>query len=205
MVILNGDFVADDIQRLANALSSRYRIERELGRGGMAIVYLAEDLRHHRRVAIKVLKPQLSEFLGAERFIREIEIVASLTHPHILPLYDSGEASGVLYYVMPFVDGESLRDRLNRERQLPIDEAVRIAREVSDALSYAHQCGVVHRDMKPENILLQSGHAVVADFGIAKAISAAGGTHLTETGFAIGTAAYMSPEAATGAEVDGRD
>jgi serine/threonine-protein kinase len=171
----------------------------------MATVYLAEDLKHRRKVAIKVLKPELAASLGAERFLREIETTANLRHPHILPLYDSGNADGALFYVMPFVEGESLRDRLTRERQLPIDEALRIAREVSDALTYAHARGVVHRDIKPENILLESGHAVVADFGIAKAVSAAGVDSLTGTGVSIGTPSYMSPEQAAGdGELDGR-
>ena len=171
----------------------------------MATVYLALDLRHHRRVAIKVLAPELAAVLGAERFLREIEISARLNHPHILPLYDSGEASGFLFYVMPFAEGESLRDRLAREKQLPLDDALQFAREVADALSYAHSHNVVHRDIKPENVLLESGHAVVADFGIARAISEAGGDRLTETGLAIGTPSYMSPEQAAGSrELDGR-
>ena len=191
--------------RLSAALADRYRIERELGQGGMATVYLALDLKHHRHVALKVLRPELAAAIGPERFLREIEISAGLHHPHILALYDSGEASGFLYYVMPFVDGESLRDRLTREKQLPLDDALLIAREVADALSYAHSRGVVHRDIKPENILLESGHAVVADFGIAKAISAAGGESLTQTGIAIGTPQYMSPEQAAGEkDIDGR-
>jgi hypothetical protein len=171
----------------------------------MATVYLAEDLKHHRRVAVKVLRAELAAALGPERFLREIEIGAQLHHPHILPLYDSGEAAGFLYYVMPYVEGESLRDRLAREKQLPLDDALQITREVADALSYAHNHDVVHRDIKPENILLESGHAVVADFGIARAISAAGGENLTETGIALGTPAYMSPEQAAGSkELDGR-
>ncbi|HKH92322.1 MAG TPA: protein kinase [Gemmatimonadaceae bacterium] len=192
--------------RLAAALADRYRLERELGQGGMAIVYLAEDLRHHRKVAVKVLRPELAAALGGERFLREIQIAANLRHPHILPLYDSGAADGFLYYVMPLVEGESLRDRLTREKQLPIDDAVRYAREVADALSYAHAHGVVHRDIKPENILIESDNAVVADFGIAKAVAAAGPrTTLTDPGIAIGTPAYMSPEQAAGdKDLDGR-
>ena len=192
-------------ERLTAALADRYRIERELGQGGMATVYLAEDLKHKRKVAVKVLRPDLAAALGTERFLREIETTASLRHPHILPLYDSGEAAGFLFYVMPLVEGESLRDRLSREKQLPLDDALQIAREVSDALSYAHSRGVIHRDIKPENILLESGHAMVADFGIAKAVSAAGTESLTQVGMALGTAAYMSPEQAAGErDVDGR-
>jgi serine/threonine-protein kinase len=201
-----------DVTHLSAALADRYRIERELGAGGMATVYLAHDLKHDRKVALKVLKPELTASLGAERFLREIRTTANLRHPHILPLYDSGDvadpavASGrLLFYVMPFVEGESLRDRLNRERQLPIDDALRIAGEASDALSYAHARGIIHRDIKPENILLESGHAVVADFGIARAVSAAGADSLTGTGVAIGTPAYMSPEQASGDhDLDGR-
>jgi serine/threonine-protein kinase len=191
--------------RLAAALADRYRIERELGQGGMATVYLAEDLKHHRKVAVKLLRPELAAALGPERFLREIETTANLRHPHVLPLYDSGEAGGFLFYVMPLVEGESLRDRLAREKQLPVDDALRIAREVADALSYAHARGVIHRDIKPENILLESGHAVVADFGIAKAVRAAGGEALTRTGMSVGTPSYMSPEQAAGEQdLDGR-
>jgi tRNA A-37 threonylcarbamoyl transferase component Bud32/TolB-like protein/tetratricopeptide (TPR) repeat protein len=193
------------LERLKRALAERYTIERELGRGGMATVYLARDLKHERRVALKVLHPELARVLGPERFLREIKVTAQLHHPHILPLYDSGETHGLLFYVMPYVEGESLRNRLTREKQLPLEEALRIAREVADALSYAHSHDVIHRDIKPENILLESGHAVVADFGIARAISVAGGTRLTETGLALGTPAYMSPEQAAGErELDGR-
>ncbi len=189
----------------AAALSDRYRLRRELGRGGMASVFLAEDLKHHRRVAVKVLRGEIADVLGPERFLREIEVVGRLRHPHILPLYDSGRAGGFLYYVMPLVEGESLRDRLDREKQLPLDEALGIVGEVADALAYAHRRGVVHRDIKPENILLESGHAVVADFGIARAIGAAAGERLTETGIALGTPQYMSPEQAAGdREIDGR-
>jgi TolB-like protein/tRNA A-37 threonylcarbamoyl transferase component Bud32 len=197
--------VTDALAHLRASLADRYTIERELGEGGMATVYLAEDLKHQRQVAIKVLRPELAAAIGADRFLREITTTANLRHPHILPLYDSGAAGDTLFYVMPFVDGESLRDRLSREKQLPLDDALQIAREVADALSYAHSRGVVHRDIKPENILLESGHAVVADFGIAKAISAAGGQTLTQTGMSVGTPLYMSPEQAAGdQEVDGR-
>jgi len=183
--------------RLAAALADRYRIERELGAGGMATVYLAEDLKHDRKVALKVLKPELAAVLGAERFVVEIKTTASLQHPHILPLFDSGTANGFLYYVMPFIQGETLRDRLNRETQLGVEDAVRIATEVADALPYAHQQGVVHRDIKPENILLANGRPMVADFGIALAVSAAAGGRMTETGLSLGTPHYMSPEQAT--------
>ncbi|MFN8647079.1 MAG: protein kinase [Gemmatimonadales bacterium] len=198
----------DDLQqRLAAALGSRYRIEGQAGQGGMATVYRARDLKHDRTVAIKVLRAELSAAIGGPRFLQEIEVSARLQHPHIVPLYDSGEADGILYYVMPFIEGESLRDRLTRERRIPFAEAVTLARETASALAYAHQRGIVHRDIKPENIMLSGGHAVVADFGIARALSAAqqgGGSNLTGIGFAIGTPAYMSPEQATASEVDGR-
>ena len=191
--------------RVVDALAARYRVEREIGAGGMATVYLAEDLKHHRRIALKVLKPELAAILGAERFLKEIEVTANLQHPNILPLYDSGEAGGHLYYVMPFIEGEALRDRLSREKQLPVDEALRIADSVAAALQFAHERGVVHRDIKPENILLQSGQALVADFGIALAVSQAGGARLTETGLSLGTPHYMSPEQATGdRDIDAR-
>ena len=187
------------------ALKDRYALERELGSGGMAMVYLAQDLRHDRPVALKVLRPELGATLGTERFLREIQIAARLNHPHILALLDSGEASGHLYYVMPLVEGESLRDRLERERHLPLEDAVRLAAEIADGLSEAHSLGIVHRDIKPENILLSGDHAVIADFGIARAISEVGGTKLTETGMAVGTPAYMAPEQASGIDpVDGR-
>jgi serine/threonine-protein kinase len=202
------------LEQLAAALGDRYRIERELGHGGMAVVYLAEDLKHHRRVAVKLLRPELSAVLGSERFLREIAIAAALQHPHILPLYDSGQAlvepdrgggpRSFLYYVMPFAEGESLRQRLAREQQLPLDAALQITREVGSALQYAHEHGVVHRDIKPENIMLSGGQAVVADFGIARALSAAGTEQLTQSGIVVGTPQYMSPEQAAGAAVDGR-
>jgi serine/threonine-protein kinase len=186
-------------------LADRYRLDRELGAGGMATVYLAHDLKHDRDVAIKVLHPDLGAALGGERFLTEIRTTARLQHPHILPLLDSGEADGLLYYVMPLVTGETLRSRLERDRQLPVDEAIRTAREVADALGYAHGLGVVHRDIKPENILLQGGHALVADFGIALAVQHAGGTRMTQTGLSLGTPQYMSPEQAMGEKmIDGR-
>jgi len=190
--------VADLRERLTSALSERYAIIRELGRGGMATVYLANDLRHRRNVAVKVLEPDLAHAIGPVRFLREIEIAARLTHPNILPLHDSGEADGLLYYVMPYVEGESLRARLDRERQLPVEEAIRIVREVAEALSCAHGAGVIHRDIKPENIMLHEGSALVADFGIALAVSNAGGNRVTQTGISLGTPQYMSPEQATG-------
>jgi serine/threonine protein kinase/tetratricopeptide (TPR) repeat protein len=182
-----------------------YRVLRTLGRGGMATVYLARDERHRRSVALKVLHPDLAHALGSERFLREIEVAANLTHPHILPLHDSGEVEGLLYYVMPYIEGESLRDRLTRETQLPVEDALQIAREVADALAYSHGQGVIHRDIKPENILLYSGHALVADFGIARAIWQAADERLTKTGMSVGTVAYMSPEQTGGErQVDGR-
>ncbi len=185
------------MERLVVALSDRYRIERELGAGGMATVYLAEDLKHRRRVALKVLKPELAAMIGAERFVQEITTTAALQHPHILPLFDSGTADGFLYYVMPFIDGETLRRKLHRETQLGIDESVKIATAVADALDYAHRQGVIHRDIKPENILLHEGRPMVTDFGIALALSAAAGGRMTETGLSLGTPYYMSPEQAT--------
>ncbi|HSE44265.1 MAG TPA: protein kinase, partial [Gemmatimonadales bacterium] len=185
-------------EQLKASLADRYRIERELGQGGMATVYLAEDLKHRRRVAIKVLRPELAAVIGAERFVREIQTIAALQHPHILGLIDSGEVNGTAYYVMPFIEGESLRDRLTREKQLSIVEAVRLASEISSALDYAHRHGVIHRDIKPENILLHDGQALVADFGIALAVSTAGGSRMTETGMSLGTPHYMSPEQAMG-------
>src|SRR5436190_3828377 len=197
--------VAELVGRLGAGLAERYRIERELGRGGMAIVLLARDLKHGRDVALKVLHPDLALSIGPARFLREIAIAARPTHPHILPLHDSGEAAGFLYYVMPYSESESLRDRLEREGQLPVEEALRITREVASALAYAHSHDVVHRDIKPENILLSGGEAVVADFGIARAITQAGGGGLTETGIPVGTPAYMSPEQASGGgAIDGR-
>jgi serine/threonine protein kinase len=183
---------------LVTSLADRYELERKIGEGGMAIVYLAKDLKHRRPVAVKVLRDDFSATLGSDRFLREIEIAAGLTHPHILALHDSGEVAGLLYYVMPFIAGESLRGRLNREGTLPVPTALTITREVADALSYAHREGVIHRDIKPENVLFSEGHAVVADFGIAKAISRAGGDNVTVTGYPVGTPGYMSPEQAAG-------
>jgi len=189
--------VVEQTDRLRTALSDRYRLDRELGQGGMATVYLAHDLRHEREVAIKVLRPELAATLGPQRFLQEIQIAARLTHPHILPLHDSGEASGFLYYVMPYVEGESLRDKLAREGELPVGESVRILKEVTDALAYAHGRGVVHRDIKPENVMLSGRHALVTDFGVAKALhDATGRQRLTTAGVALGTPAYMAPEQA---------
>jgi serine/threonine-protein kinase len=195
------DFVA----QLTGALADRYDIEREVGRGGMATVYLARDLRHHRQVAIKVLDPELGAVLGAERFLSEIRVTANLQHPNLLPLFDSGEAAGLLFYVMPFVRGESLRARIEREKQLPVDEAVSLATALCSALDYAHRQGVIHRDLKPENVLLHDGQPLIADFGIALAVSNAGGQRVTQTGLSLGTPQYMSPEQATGdRNIDGR-
>jgi len=196
--------VAEGLPRLKASLAGRYTIERELGRGGMATVYLAKDLKHDRPVALKVLRSELAASVGAERFLREIQVTAHLTHPNILPLLDSGHADDFLYYVTPYVEGESLRNRLDRERQLPIAEAVHLAAAVAGALDYAHRHHIVHRDIKPENILLEEGQAVVADFGIARALQAAEGRNLTETGVTLGTATYMSPEQATADQLDGR-
>jgi eukaryotic-like serine/threonine-protein kinase len=197
--------VSDLSQSLQEALNDRYRIERQLGRGGMATVFLAEDLKHHRRVAIKVLDPEVAVTVGPERFRLEIETVARLTHPHILPLFESGQAEGLLFYAMPYAEGGSLRDRLTRERQLAVEDALRITREVADALDEAHRHGIVHRDIKPENVLFEGRHAVVADFGIARAVTTATGESLTATGITVGTPAYTSPEqAAGGRNLDGR-
>jgi len=196
--------MSEAAERLRASLSDRYRIERELGQGGMATVYLAEDLKHSRKVAIKVLREDVARSLGAERFLREIQLAAKLSHPHVLPLFDSGEADGLLYFVMPNVEGASLRDRLDQVPVLPIEEAVRVATEVAGALDYAHRHNVVHRDIKPENIMLHEGHALVADFGIGKALSTVEGEAFTQTGMSVGTPAYMSPEQASGDAVDGR-
>ncbi len=196
--------MTDLLDRLKSSLTGRYIIERELGSGGMATVYLARDLKHERQVAVKVLRPELAAAIGAERFLREIKITANLNHAHILPLLDSGEADGVLFYVMPYVEGESLRDRLNRETYLPIDDVLDLASEIADALRSAHKQDLIHRDIKPENVLLREGHAVLADFGIALAVAAAHGDRLTETGLSLGTPTYMSPEQVEGIAIDGR-
>lgn len=197
--------MSQNLESVRAALAGSYRIDRELGEGGMATVYLAEDLKHTRQVAVKVLRPELAASVGADRFLHEIRTTANLRHPHIVPLYDSGEANGVLYYVMPFVDGESLEQRLERDGQLGVEETVALARQVADALGYAHEHGLLHRDIKPGNIMLERGHAVVTDFGIARAVSTAGGERLTRTGMAVGTPTYMSPEQASGFDdVDAR-
>ncbi|HET9455079.1 MAG TPA: serine/threonine-protein kinase [Gemmatimonadaceae bacterium] len=196
--------MSDLLERLKQGLPGRYRIEREIGSGGMAHVFLADDVKHGRKVALKVLRPDIGSAVGAERFLREIEIAARLSHPHILSLHDSGDLDGLLYYVMPYVEGESLRDRLRRDGKVPLRDALRIAANVAGALAYAHSRNVVHRDIKPENILLTGGYALVADFGIARAVSQAGAGQLTATGIAIGTVQYMSPEQAAGDPLDGR-
>ena len=190
----------DLLDSLGTALQERYAVERLVGQGGMATVYLATDARHDRQVAIKVLRPELAASLGGDRFLREIKVAARLQHPNILPLYDSGEAAGFLYYVMPFVEGESLRSRMDREKQLSLPDAIQLTCEIADALQFAHSHGIIHRDIKPENVLIQDGHALVADFGIARAVSQAGGDKLTETGMAVGTPHYMSPEQAVGGD-----
>jgi len=189
--------MSDPVTRLNAALEGRYRIESELGEGGMATVYLADDIKHERKVALKVLKPELAAVVGAERFLAEIKTTANLQHPHILPLFDSGEADSFVFYVMPYVEGESLRDRLDREHQLPVDEAVKITTDLAEALDYAHRHEVIHRDIKPANILMHEGRPLIADFGIALAVGAAGGGRMTETGLSLGTPFYMSPEQAT--------
>ena len=188
----------DQLTSLNTALAGRYTLERELGRGGMATVYLADDLKHHRKVAVKVLRPELGSVLGAERFAREIRVAAGLTHPHVLPLHDSGEAAGLLFYVMPYVRGENLRQRLARERQFPVEEAIALVRQVAAALEHAHAHGLIHRDIKPENILLHEGVAMVTDFGIALTAGVDGDQRLTGTGLMLGTPHYMSPEQASG-------
>ena len=197
--------MADELQQLKTALADRYAITGEIGTGGMATVYLAQDLKHDRRVAIKVLRPDVTAAIGRGRFLREIQIIAQLNHPNILPLHDSGEVAGFLLYVMPFIEGESLRDRIDQEGQLPVMEALQIAKDVADALNYAHGRGVVHRDIKPGNILLEAAHAWVVDFGIALTAGAAGSERFTETGVYLGTPEFMSPEQAAGEkDIDGR-
>jgi TolB-like protein/tRNA A-37 threonylcarbamoyl transferase component Bud32 len=197
--------VTEELDRLRDALADRYLIEREIGSGGMATVYVATDLKHDRKVAVKVLRPELAAALGPDRFPREIRILARLQHPHILPLLDSGEAKGFLFYTMPFIEGESLRERIDRDGAMPIPEAIRVTREVADALAAAHAAGVLHRDIKPGNVMLSGRHALVMDFGVAKAVANAGGEKVTTVGIAVGTPMYMSPEQATGAEdVDAR-
>lgn len=196
--------LTDGLEALEAVLVDRYRLEGEVGRGGMAIVYVAHDRKHDRKVAIKVLKPELSAVVGTERFLREIQIAAKLTHPHILPLHDSGAAAGLLYYVMPYVQGETLRERLKREHHLPLADTVRLAGEIAEGLSYAHSLGIIHRDIKPENILLSDGHAVIGDFGVAQAVRVAGEDRVTAKGIAVGTPDYMSPEQASGDTVDPR-
>lgn len=191
----------DSLERLQSSLAGRYAVVREVGAGGMATVFLARDVKHDRHVALKVLRPELGAVLGVERFLSEIKVTAHLQHPHLLPLFDSGEVEGLLFYVMPYVEGESLRVRLEAEHQLPVEEALRITLAVASALEYAHKQGVIHRDLKPENILLQHGEPVVSDFGIALAVSKAGGARVTQTGISLGTPQYMSPEQGTGDRV----
>ncbi len=199
------DATALPIERLRQSLAQSYNIDRELGRGGMASVYLAQDQRHDRLVAVKVLNSELAASMGSDRFLQEIKLAARLNHPHILPLFDSGSIDGFLYYVMPYVEGESLRERLDRDRKLSVEEAVRHGQAIASALDYANRQGVVHRDVKPENVMLYEGEAMVMDFGIAKALSGAGSATMTQTGMMVGTPAYVSPEQASGAEtLDGR-
>ena len=195
--------MSDPVTRLNAALVGRYAIERELGEGGMATVYLADDLKHERKVALKVLKPELAAVVGAERFLAEIKTTANLTHPHILPLFDSGEVDSFLFYVMPHIEGDSLRERIDREKQLPVDDAVKITTDLAEALDYAHRHKIIHRDIKPANILIHEGRPLIADFGIALAVGVAGGGRLTETGLSLGTPHYMSPEQATGDQMVG--